>query len=113
MNKPVLKEFLTEISLFVIGTLVVSLFYRGPLVVTVLLVIGGAVALKMWHEKDDVYFLLVGAFLGPLVEIICVSFGAWEYATPHLFGIPAWLFPAWGLFAILVRRIAGTLKKLK
>ena len=110
--KSVLMELAAELVLFAAGTSIVSLLYRETLLVTALLVATGTVGLYIWHEKDDVYFFVVGAFLGPLAEIVHVSSGAWQYATPHFLGLPVWLIPSWGLFAILLRRISCTLAKV-
>ena len=41
----------------------------------------------------------------PLLEALCVRFGAWRYHTEALvplLNVPPWLFPVWGIVAIVV-----------
>ena len=113
MKKDVLKELLLEMLLFGLGTMAISLLYPYTEIVFVVLAIAVVAALKLWHKKDDVYYFVVGATLGPFAEIFHVYFGAWYYTTPHVMGLPIWLPLGWGLFVIIINRVVNTLKKIR
>ncbi len=61
---------------------------------------------------QDLIFFLTGAVVGPVAEIVCVHFGAWQYVTPSFLGIPVWLPVAWGFATTLIGRFAGTLTRV-
>jgi hypothetical protein len=107
------KELVLEFILFCGGILSISLFFRNNVTTLSLLLIAWIIGLKFWHKKQDVYFFVVGAIIGPLAEIICIDFGVWAYANPTFFGIPVWLPFAWGLVTLLIKRIVETLVKME
>ena len=71
-----------------------------------LLFIMWLIGIKFWYKDYDIYFLLSGALIGTVGEIICIYFGVWKYANPTFLGIPIWLPLAWGLTTILIKRVA-------
>jgi hypothetical protein len=111
-TRKIAKELLVEMFLFMTGTLLVSLLYPYTELLFVTLLFAGAITLKLWHKKDDVYYFILGATLGPFAEIFHIYFGVWQYTTPHFLGLPIWLPLGWGLFIIILNRVVGTIKKM-
>ncbi len=64
--------------------------------------------LSRWHTRGDFTFYVVGFVLGPAGEFVVVYFGAWHYAKPFYL-LPIWLPLLWGIFILLVKKIAETL----
>ena len=102
------KNLILEILLFSVGVTLISALHARNLVLAFLLLVVWSVGIKFWHKKQDIVFFVVGGILGPLVEIIAVYFGAWQYTNPSFLGIPLWLPFAWGLGAVLIKRISET-----
>ena len=111
--KKIKKELILEFFIFAVGMAIISLFYNNNLLTTVLLIIAWSIGIKFWHKKHDIYFFMTGAVIGPLGEIACIYFGAWEYTNPNFLGIPIWLPFAWGLATMLVKRIAESFVKIE
>ncbi|MCK4335915.1 MAG: DUF2878 family protein [Candidatus Aenigmarchaeota archaeon] len=107
------KELVLEIILFCTGITTTVLFYMNNLLLTALLIIILAIGIKFWHKKHDMYFFVTGAIIGLITEIFCVHFGVWQYTNPTFLGIPVWLPFAWGLFTMLIKRIAETFVKIE
>ena len=79
----------------------VSLGDRTPLAVVAALPLVGAILLA-WPEKSTLILMAAGSLLGPIAESRPVAAGAWSYANPEIFGMPAWLPLAYAMFAALV-----------
>jgi hypothetical protein len=79
----------------------VSLGDRTPLAVAAALPLAGAVLLA-WPEKSTLILMAVGSLLGPIAESLPIAAGAWSYANPEIFGMPAWLPLAYAMFAALL-----------
>lgn len=79
----------------------------------------------VWYKREfDLFLMLTVIFLScvfvitpkyyreilfftiafPIVEIICIFFGLWQYSVTSILLIPLWLFPAWGqaVFTIII-----------
>jgi hypothetical protein len=74
-------------------------------ILTLLLTILLFVVLSYWHAKEDIYFVVAGGIIGPLMELIGTSVGAWHYSNPTWY-IPVWLPLVYAVFAVVVRRTA-------
>lgn len=112
-TKRVKKELLFDAVLFTVGMSFISLFYKENLLLTALLIATWATGVKFWHTRHDIYFFVTGAIVGPLAEILCINFGAWQYTNPTFLGIPVWLPFAWGLATMLIKHIAETFVKIE
>ena len=113
ITKKIEKELIYEIVLFCAGITAISLFYANNFLLTFLLIITWLIGMKGWHKNHDIYFLIAGAIIGPLGEIVCIYFGAWRYVNPTFFGIPIWLPLAWGLAIMLIKRFAEIFVKIE
>tara|TARA_Y100000034_G_C6870965_1_gene397651 strand:- start:808 stop:1158 length:351 start_codon:yes stop_codon:yes gene_type:complete len=112
-NKVITKELILDFVLFVVAIALIVKFYRNNFLLTILLIIGWIVAMKIWHDKDDIYFFVMAGILGPIGEIIAIHFGVWSYANPSFLGIPVWLPLVWGLSIMLIKRLSEVLIKIK
>jgi hypothetical protein len=89
---------------------VVVLFWRQPIITTLLLASG--LGYCLWHYRSgaDVAAMVAAALLGTPAEMICVKYGIWTYDAPGLFlGIPIWIPLIWASLFCLFRRITLTL----
>ncbi|ODS37503.1 MAG: hypothetical protein A7315_03985 [Candidatus Altiarchaeales archaeon WOR_SM1_79] len=65
-----------------------------------------SIALYIWHrEKSELLLFIMGAIFGPVVEVICIYYGAWSYSNPSFLGIPIWLPIAWGYAVVYLKGI--------
>ena len=112
-KKVLKKELLLELILFSSGIAAISVLWKNNFLLTILLLIGWLIGFKLWHKKQDFYFFVIGAIVGPIGEIVCIHFGAWKYSNPSFLGIPVWLPFVWGLAVILIKRLAETFMKIE
>ena len=56
------------------------------------------------NKKAAVKVWLFGAVLGPVMEMLTIWCGAWQYSKTDFFNIPLWLAPMWGLAALFFAR---------
>jgi hypothetical protein len=91
----------------------IAALHQNTLLLTALL--GSAtsiILIRSRHQPADLIPFIVGALLGPGMEIIVIRFGAWSYAHPSVAGIPVWLPMLWGLTAFFLMKISGLLQEL-
>jgi hypothetical protein len=67
---------------------------------------------RSWARPGDLIPFVLGAILGPTMEMILIHAGAWEYATRTFGGIPAWLPLLWGLTAVALCKMSHWLHLL-
>ena len=106
------KELIYEIALFLVSVASISFLYMDVSLLVGILLISLLVGGKIWYNRNDIYYFISGALIGPAADIICIRFGAWSYTNPTFFGIPVWLPIAWGAATVLIMRFAVTLVKL-
>lgn len=64
-----------------------------------------AVVFLAFRERSTLAMMGAGALLGPLVEALPISAGAWWYSAPaDLFGMPAYMILAYAIFGALLGR---------
>jgi hypothetical protein len=112
-TKKVEKELFFEIILFCSAVLAIILLFQADFALTSLLIGVSIIGARFWYKKHDAHFYVIGAVLGSVTAIVCVSFGVWGYANPTFLGIPLWLPVAWGLSVMLIKRIAETFVKIE
>lgn len=67
-----------------------------------------AVVVLAFRERSTLAMMGAGALLGPLVESLPISAGAWSYSAPaDLFGMPAYMILAYAIFGALLGRASG------
>jgi uncharacterized membrane protein YoaT (DUF817 family) len=77
------------------------------------LVLGeSALALLLWHGREDVAIVAASGLFGSLAEVVFVHGGVWSYTNPGLLGVPIWFPPAFATAALCGHRLAGTITAL-
>lgn len=62
-----------------------------------------AALILVFRERTTLVMMGAGALLGPLVESLPISAGAWWYAAPaEIFGMPSYMILAYAIFGGLV-----------
>jgi hypothetical protein len=103
------RDLLLEVVFFFVLVMLLSFFYSNNLLLTALLIAYLGVIWKFFPKKADIYYFLPAAILGPIGEVIAISYGVWQYANPTILGVPLWLPIGWGLSAMIALRIAHTI----
>ncbi len=101
------------LAMFAIGTALICFLYSQVLILTFLLIICSVIAYKFKHADGDIYYMVIGAVVGPVAEIFAISHGAWAYAFPSFLGIPLWLPFGWAVMSLLIRRITDTVNEMR
>lgn len=107
------KEIIFCIVTFCSATMIIPFLYMDNILLTLVFSILIILGVKFWRKKYDIYFFLAGFIIGPISEIICISFGVWQYANQSILGIPIWLPLCWGAFAVLIKRTAEFFIKIE
>ena len=90
-----------EIAIFV------SLGMNPPAALAGGSVLAAAVVLA-FRERSTLAMMGAGALLGPLVESLPISAGAWSYSAPaDLFGMPGYMILAYAIFGALLGHASG------
>ncbi len=101
-------------ALFVLANIiVVVLLYKNILLTNVLVIILAVIALWHWKSKRTLFVFIIVGILGPLIEMICIKSGVWQYSFTNLYNIPIWLFVIWGSTAATIYQIAKNIKEKK
>lgn len=97
-------------ALFAVG--IPSLFYKNIFLTTTLLIIVSLIGLIKWKSSLATTIFIFGMFWGPISEMIAIHFGAWNYAIPNFYTVPAWLFLVWGMAAVFLFETSKEIHKL-
>jgi hypothetical protein len=106
------KELISEFSIYAVSLILVAGFWDRPVILTVCYTFISILILLKWHTRKDLIFYCVGFILGSIGDSIAVYFGAWGYSKPFYL-IPLWLPFLWGIAALLIKNICGTLLKIR
>ena len=97
-----MKNKLKAFLLFIFCIILISLFWKNNILLTVLLSISLISILIFFHNKKDLIVIFVSGIGGAVGESILISFKIWNYANPTIFSIPIWLPLAWAHIAVIV-----------
>ncbi len=103
------RELTLEMVAFSLLVLAVSTLWRDNLLLTLVMLVEVTLALLLWHDRQDVSFLLVVGGMGSLAEAAFVRSGAWHYANPSLLGVPIWFPVAFGTAGLILGRLTRTI----
>jgi len=106
------KDLLFELGMYAICVILVATLWHRPILLMLCYVLVSLILFARWHSKSDILFYAVAFVLGPLAEFIAVYFGAWKYSRPFYI-IPLWLPFVWGISALFMKNISGTLLEVK
>lgn len=95
-----------NLSMALIGIAIEILIFvflgdRTPLAIAAALPLVAAIILAR-PKRQTVILMATGGLLGPIVESMPIAAGAWSYANPEIFGMPAWLPLAYAMFAAMI-----------
>jgi hypothetical protein len=119
---PFLEELLTATFTFKRRTLFIEVLaiivaFFGPVLtqeypylIVFILAIYVLFRLGFFHAKWDWLFFVIGALLGPTVEVLLINYDLYHFTDPNFMGIPYWLPLEWGIVAMSGRRIADVLE---
>lgn len=80
------------------------------LIVAVLIII---TQLLIFKSKETIVLIAIGVFIGPLVEIFPISFGAWQYSLKEFCQMPYYMPLAYGTFAVFVCNLSLSATRYK
>lgn len=66
--------------------------------------------LGFFHAKWDWLFFLLGATIGPTLQIFLISFDWYHFTDPDFLGIPYWLPLLCGIVSMAGRRVADVIE---
>lgn len=100
-----LFEYLSVAGMF----LIILLLRIYPYILS--LSLGGWVLARLifYHRKGDLIFFLIGACIGPTVELVLTSLKVYLFTEPDFLGMPYWLPLLWGSVALSFRSLAWAL----
>jgi len=106
------QRLVLYLSIYALTVILASLLWSRPVALTLAYVLLSTLLLWQWHSRSEVAYFTLAAFLGPLGELVAVSYGAWEYSLPWV-KIPIWLPFAYGMTGLFLNKIAGLLLQIK
>lgn len=104
--KRVFRVYVISCVFGILSLVSVSLLWKSPALLAGVLVLLGALMLRMRNSKGDFLLYSVCAISGALAETAAIHTGAWAYASPSIFGIPYWLPLLWGIAALFIKGTA-------
>lgn len=99
------KSFWLWVFVWGIDAVAMGWGWMYPVKLAIFLVVELGAILVLDARKRDFVWLGVCLVLGPAMEMVVISGGAWSYRAPFLLGIPLWLPVAYGLSGLLLRRL--------
>jgi hypothetical protein len=105
-------NLLRELGFYGGGIILLAYLHQKPIILTVLILIFCLVQLTIFRQKNDLYFFFAGFILGPIVDLVAIPFGIWEYSNSFSNGLPLWLPLALGMMTVLLKRISESASNL-
>ncbi len=103
-GKLVLEYFLMAL----VYTLIL-LFRSSPYLLSLGLLLLMVLRLIFFHQSWDVLVFLIGACVGPTLELVLTNLNLYFFTEPDFLGMPYWLPLLWGTVALAVRRLSWIL----
>lgn len=97
-----MKNKLKALFLFVFCIILIGLFWKNNILLTILLFISLISILIFFHNKKDLIAIFISGIGGAVGEIILIFLKVFNYANPTILNIPIWLPLAWAHVAIIV-----------
>ena len=106
------KNIIFNVIFAIITLLIVILFYKQILLLTILLIGLAIIGLIKWSSKLTILLFIMGGIFGTLAESIAINYGVWQYSLTNLFNVPLWLIIVWGNAAAFIYQPAVEIKTL-
>lgn len=88
----------------------ILLFHGTPYLLSLGLLLIVALRLSIFHQPWDVLVFLIGACLGPTLELLLTSLNLYFFTEPDFLGMPYWLPLLFGVAMLAMRRLAWVLE---
>jgi len=108
-RKADIAELLLVASLLILTTILIILFWTDNLLLTAIGLVVTILAYKYLYMPGDLKLFFTGAVIGPIGEIVLISYGVWAYANPSFLGIPLWMPFVWGNAVVAMKWFADAL----
>lgn len=97
-------RFMLNACLGVALIIAIMVGWGAPAGLFFVLIVLSALTVVYNNYLKSIRAYVTGAIICPLVEAFLIYHGAWAYTLPDFGLVPLWLFPAWGIVAVLIRR---------
>jgi len=94
------KRIAFWISFGIVNTIIIALSYNKIALTMILLGMMAIIGLMKGNSRINTAIFISAAIIGPVLELIGVSYGAWSYPIVNIWNIPSWLIILWGNTAI-------------
>lgn len=112
-NNKLFVSFILFTLIFFLWSILVCFLWRQHVVLTIIMILIGIIYFRLFKRKDDYIYFAVAAIFGPVGEVLGTTSGLWKYNGFTVFGIPYWLPLAWGLTAVMVKRLITSVTDIK
>ena len=102
------KLVLEYLLLALVYTLIL-LFRSSPYLLSLGLLLLMVLRLIFFHQPWDVLVFLIGACVGPTLELVQTNLNLYFFTETDFLGMPYWLPLLWGTVALAVRRLGWIL----
>lgn len=112
MKKNKIKLLALELWPFLIGIIIMALFWRQEILASILILVIIIIMFSIKYEKNEIYLYFLGVLIGAIVELwgqLIVHFQ--NFTQGLLLGMPLWLPLVWGYAFIAMRRIGNLIVK--
>lgn len=99
------KLVLEYLVLALVYTLIL-LFRGSPYLLALGLLLLMVLRLIFFHQPWDVLTFLIGACIGPTLELVLTNLNLYFFTEPDFLGMPYWLPLLWGAVALALRRLS-------
>ena len=111
-TRSVKQELIEELGLTAFVVPVTLLLWSKPGVVTILMVLGSAVAFVLWHTRQDVIAYCTGVLIGFIADYLCTSASFYTFTAANMEKLPSWAPICWGYLYLLFLRGSGTAHRI-
>ena len=103
-------KLVLEYLLLAMAYISILLFHATPYLLSLGLLLLVALRLSIFHRPWDVLVFLIGACLGPTLELLLTSLNLYFFTEPDFLGMPYWLPLLFGVAMLAMRRLAWVLE---
>jgi hypothetical protein len=102
------KELLIAFGIYILCVTLLRFLWHLSIVLALCYFFLSIFVLYRWYTKSNLVFYFIAFVLGPAGEVVAVHDGAWEYSKPFYL-IPVWLPFAWGIAALVMKKLSEIL----
>jgi len=106
------KNFVFDAVFAICAIIITSVFYNNLYLTTILLSAITLVALWKWKSWTTIAIFIIVALLAPLLEMVAIYFGAWQYSISNIVNVPIWLFILWGDAGALIYQLTIEINRM-